>query len=83
MPSPFVSPAYAQWVTLIDGLAEQANDDLQRAVSLSNHGPDDATIGAALVAIASQLAYGNAVAAASFNMANRLIVQPGGAGGAS
>lgn len=72
--------AAAKWITAIDRIAHQANLDLDRAGTAGENPRDEAMPGAALLAIASQLAYGNAIAAASFYMANRLhiILDEGG-----
>lgn len=59
------------WMGKLDALAAQANVDLQVA-SERSEGQSDYGIGLALIAIASQLAYGNAVAAATFYMQNTL-----------
>lgn len=74
MPNLAERKAAAEWIKRLDGLAEQANKNLNTAMHLNEHGPDDAMPGAALLAIASQLAYGNAVAAATFYMQNTLWV---------
>lgn len=66
--------AASAWMDRLDGLAEQANTDLKRASAASANPHDLAMPGAALMAIASQLAYGNAVAAATFYMAQKLWV---------
>lgn len=78
---PRADEAYKEWVERLDGLAEQANGNLAACMARANRpvGPDAdllavaATVASgALVAIASQLAYGNAVAAATFYMDNQL-----------
>lgn len=62
-------PVFKQWIDELDGLAEQANTNLHKAMRMHERGPGDAaSINGALIAIASQLTYGNAVAAASFYM---------------
>lgn len=66
------SKAARTWIRRLDELAAQATTDLRRAAAAAENPRDEAMPGAALLAIASQLAYGNAVAAANFYMANRL-----------
>lgn len=56
-----------RWKLFLDARADQANDDMERAKKRCV-GQSDYGVGAALIAIASQLAYGNAVAAARFYM---------------
>jgi hypothetical protein len=61
-----------EWIDQLDGLAEQANTNLATAMRMQERGPGDAaTISGALIAIASQMTYSNAVAAAAFYMDNR------------
>lgn len=64
------------WMGKLDALAAQANVDLERASKAAENPHDLAMPGAALLAIASQLAYGNAVAAATFYMQNTLWINP-------
>lgn len=62
-----------EWIPLLDGLALQANADLELAARQQHQaGEPGPVVADALVAIASQLAYGNALAAANFYMAHRL-----------
>lgn len=63
------------WMGKVDALAAQASADLERAARASEN-PSEAIPDTALLAIASQLAYGNAIAAANFYMANRLWITP-------
>jgi hypothetical protein len=59
------------WMTKLDGLAGQANANLRVMFNSANDGDGpDKIIAGALVAIASQLAYGHAIAAAEFYMAH-------------
>lgn len=62
--------AAAKLLTEIDGLGRQASIDLDVAAKIANDGPGSTPV--VLLAIASQLAYANAIAGASFYMANRL-----------
>lgn len=60
------------WFDELDALAEQANSNLKVMMDRANAGGQPGmVIEGALVAIASQLAYGNAVAAANFYMDHR------------
>lgn len=61
-------PIMREWVERLDGLAEQANTKLVDAARRCTSQSSDYGIGQALVAIASQLQYGNAIAAARFYM---------------
>lgn len=68
-----VDDATRIWMVKLDGLAEQANDNLKIMFKRANEDrPEGDVIAGCLIAIASQLAYGNAVAAATFYMQNRL-----------
>jgi hypothetical protein len=59
------------WMAKLDGLAEQANANLRVMFNRANDGDGpDKVIASALIAIASQLAYGYAIAAAEFYMAH-------------
>jgi hypothetical protein len=65
------------WIDKLDELAEQANKNLLVMFERANKAADPERVTAdALVAIASQMAYGNAVAAATFYMQNRLLITP-------
>lgn len=59
------------WIDALDGLAKQANASLATARERASQTPSDYGITGCLVAIADQLAYGNAVSAATFDMQNR------------
>lgn len=56
------------WIERLDGLAVQANKYLASAQRRCTNQQSDYGIGQALVAIATQLQYGNAIAAAEFYM---------------
>lgn len=61
-------PIMREWVERLDDLAEQANSHLVAAGRRCTSQSSDYSIGQALVAIATQLQYGNAIAAAEFYM---------------
>jgi len=60
---------FQYWCDLLDNVAERANDNLITMFQRANHAASSGEVASgALVAIASQLAYGNALAAADFFM---------------
>lgn len=63
----------SKWITSIDEHARRANTDADLMDRSFTNGSDpDVAAANALRSIASQLAYANVIAAASFYMANRL-----------
>lgn len=73
MPPP-ADQVHSMWIKRLDALAEQANADYEYATTKA---PADDVIGSCLAAIASQLAYGNAIQAANYYIANKLWTMPG------
>lgn len=57
-----------EWIDRIDEIAKQANEKLGAASRRSTNQSGDYGIGQALVAVAAQLQYANAIAAAQFYM---------------
>jgi hypothetical protein len=68
---------FREWIDKLDELAGQANENLRIMFEHANKAADpERVIADALVSIASQMAYGNAVAAATFYMQNRMVIVP-------